>query len=126
MNSVIYRSRLPCLSHLQDSLPSRSINHEFFSILLGPRGVGRLLLLLLDELALDADLDLVADDPLAIEHHIERHSVVFPADMALGPAADPVAHHGAIDFPILQPLYIPRLPLPLSLQSALYVTTYTL
>ncbi len=101
---MICRSRLPCTSHLQDSLPTRSTNHEFFSILLGTRGVGRLLLLLLDELALDADLDLVADDPLAIEHHVERHAVVFPADMALGAVADPVAHHGVIEFPILQHL----------------------
>jgi len=33
---------------------------------------GSLLLLLLDELALDEDIDLVADDPPAIEHHVER------------------------------------------------------
>src|SRR5712691_12427266 len=62
---------------------------------------GRLLLLLLDELALDHDLDLVADDPLAIKHHIERQAEVLPVDLALGAVPDAVAHHGVIEFPVL-------------------------
>src|SRR5712691_652593 len=62
---------------------------------------GRLLLLLLDELALDHDLDLVADDPLAIKHHIERQAEVLPVDLALGAVPDAVAHHGVIEFLVL-------------------------
>ncbi len=73
---------------------------------LGTRGTGSLLLLLLDELALDHDLDLVADDPLAIEHHVERQAEVLPVDLGLGAVADPVAHHGVIEFPVLY--YIQR------------------
>ncbi len=63
---------------------------------------GRLLLLLLDELALEHDLDLLADDQLAIEHHVERQAEVLPVDLALGAVADAVAHHGVIEFPVIQ------------------------
>jgi 3-oxoacyl-ACP reductase-like protein len=38
------------------------------------RGNSSLLLLLLDELALDKDLDLVAYDKPAVEHHVKRHA----------------------------------------------------
>ena len=51
----------------------------------------RWLLLLLDELTLDEDLDLVADDPLAIEHHIECQAKVLAVDPGLGTVADAVA-----------------------------------
>ncbi len=60
-----------------------------------------LLLLLLDELALDQDLDLVADNPLAIEHHVEGQAELLAVDLALGAIADAVAHHGIIEFPVL-------------------------
>ena len=61
-----------------------------------------LLLLLLDELALDQDLDLVADDPLAIEHHVEGQAELLTVDLAFGAVRDPVAHHvGVIEFPVL-------------------------
>src|SRR5438874_13121543 len=62
----------------------------------GARGASSLRLLLLDELALDQDLDLVADDPLAIEHHVERHAEVLAVDLAFGAVADAVAHIGVI------------------------------
>ena len=67
----------------------------------GTRGAGRLLLFLLDELALDKDLDLVADDPLAIEHHVERQAEVLAVDLSLSTVTDAVAHHGIIEFPVL-------------------------
>src|SRR5256884_4683567 len=67
----------------------------------GSRCTGSLLLLLLDELALDKDIDLVADNKLAIEHHVERQAEVLPVDAALGTVADAVAHHGVIEFPVL-------------------------
>src|SRR5437588_9119867 len=57
----------------------------------GTRGASSLFLLLLDELALDHDLDLVADDPPAIEHHVERHAEVLAVNLALGAVADAVA-----------------------------------
>src|SRR5258708_32264176 len=84
----------------------QSIKRELFSILLGTRGVGSLLLLLLDELSLDHNLDLLADDPLAIKHHVERHAEVLPVDLAFSAVADPVAHHRVIEFPI--PHYVQR------------------
>jgi len=67
-----------------------------------------LLLLLLDELALDKDIDLVADNKLAIEHHVERQAEVLPVDPALGAVADAVAHHGVIELPILHHLQCHR------------------
>jgi hypothetical protein len=60
------------------------------------------LLLLLDELALDKDLDLFADDHLAIKYHVGRQAEVLPVDLALGAVGNPVTHHGVIEFPILQ------------------------
>src|SRR5579863_4560574 len=56
------------------------------------------LLLLLDELALDEDLDLLADDQLAIEHHVEHQAEVLAVDPTLGAVANAVAHHGIIEF----------------------------
>src|SRR2546421_6061988 len=70
----------------------------------GSRCTGSLLLLLLDELALDKDIDLVADNKLAIEHHVERQSEVLPVDAALGTVADAVAHHVVIELPIFHHL----------------------
>src|SRR5581483_1639638 len=40
--------------------------------------------LLLDELTFNHDLDLVADHPFAIHHHVERHAEVLAVDLALG------------------------------------------
>ena len=68
----------------------------------GTLGASSLLWFFLDELALDYHLDLVADDPLAIQHHVERQAEVLPVDLTLGAVADPVAHHGVIEFPVLQ------------------------
>src|SRR6266550_2234423 len=44
-------------------------------------------LLLPDEFALDHDLDLIADDELAIVHHVKRQAAVLPADPSGGAAA---------------------------------------
>src|SRR6266566_1751271 len=46
------------------------------------------------------DLDVVADDPLAIKHHVERQAEVLPVDLTLGAVTDAVAHIGIIEFPI--------------------------
>src|SRR6266487_4298470 len=95
-------SKVSTASHFtcaRQSPHERPTNRELFSILPDTRGAGRLLFL--DEFALDHDLDLVADDKLAIEHHVERQAVVLPVDLALGAVADAVAHHGVVEFPIL-------------------------
>src|SRR5215471_4194142 len=55
----------------------------------------------LDDLALDVDLDLVADDELAVEHDVEVHAEVLPVDAGLRGIADPVAH------PVVTELSIP-------------------
>ena len=68
---------------------------------MGVAASGSLPLLLLDELALDEDLDLLADDKPAIEHHVERQAEVLPIDLAFAAVADAVAHHGIIEFPVL-------------------------
>ena len=115
---MICRPRLPRICHLRDSLPTQSTNCELSSFLPGTRGAGTLLLLLLDELALDKDLDLVADDQLAIEHHVERQAEVSPVDLALGAVGDPVAHHGVIEFPISQHLQRQRPGVPFDGQVA--------
>ena len=62
---------------------------------------GRCFLLLLNELALDEDLDLVADEPLAIEHHIERQAKFLAVDLGLGAIGDAVAHHRVIELSVL-------------------------
>src|SRR5215472_13190719 len=46
----------------------------------------------LDDLTLDVDLHVVADDELAIEHHVEPHPEVLAIDLALGGVADPMTH----------------------------------
>src|SRR5262249_26458880 len=75
---------------------------------LGTRGAcGALLflfLLLLDDLALDQDLNLVADDPFAVEHYIECQAEVLAVDLALGTVADTVAHPGIVELAIAQPI----------------------
>src|SRR5689334_7411437 len=59
-------------------------------------------LLLLDELALDKDINLLTDDPFAIEHHVERQAKVLAVDLGLGTVADAVTHHiWVIEFPVL-------------------------
>ena len=75
-------------------------------------------MLLLDELALDKDIDLVADNKLAIEHHVECQAEVPPVDPALGAVADAVAHHGVIEFPVLHHLQRHRLGVALDSQIA--------
>src|SRR2546427_5929943 len=99
-NIVICRSRLPRITHLRDSLPTRDRPIASCSASgSGTRGAGSLLLLLLDELALDRDMNLLADDQPAIENHVKRQAVVLPVDPTLGAVADAVAHIGIIEFP---------------------------
>jgi len=74
-------------------------------------------LLFLDEFALDHDLDLVADDKLAIEHHVEHQAVVLPVDLALGAVADAVAHHGVVEFPYFTTFSVTGRVLPLMVRS---------
>src|SRR5260221_793120 len=69
----------------------------------GGRGGSGLLLLLLDNLALDEELDVIADDPLAVEHRTKRHAEVLAVDLALGAIADAVAHHRVVEFAIDYP-----------------------
>lgn len=66
--------------------------------------LGRLLLLLLNKLALDEDLNLLTDDPPAIEHHTECEAKVLAVDLRLRTIANAVAHHGIIEFSVLHHL----------------------
>src|ERR1700674_1274036 len=69
-----------------------------------PRCLGSGLLrqhLLFDELTFDVDLDVVADDELAVQHHVELHAEVLPVDLALGRVADTVTHVGVAELPVL-------------------------
>src|ERR1700682_6009975 len=52
---------------------------------------------LLDQLALDPDLDLVAHDEPAVQHRIEAHVEVLAIDLALPRVADPVAYGGVVE-----------------------------
>src|SRR6266567_8052277 len=64
-------------------------------------GTGCLGLLLLNQLALDHDLDLVADDEPAVQHHVEAEAEVLPVDLRAGAVGDPVAHHRVVELPVL-------------------------
>src|SRR5437016_4335858 len=46
----------------------------------------------LDQLALDRDLDLLANDEPVVGDHVERHPEVAAHDLAFGRVADSVAH----------------------------------
>src|SRR5262249_51469509 len=56
---------------------------------------------LLDELALDLDLDLVANNQPSIKHQVERQAEIFAVDLALSAVSDAVAHVRVIEFPVL-------------------------
>src|SRR5712692_3423786 len=58
-------------------------------------------LLNFEELALNVDLDLVAHDELAVQHHVEPHTEVLPVDLALGRVAYPVTHVRIVEFTVL-------------------------
>ncbi len=76
-----------------------------------------LLLLLLDKLALDKYLDLLADDPPAIEHHIECQAKILAVDLGFGTVANAVAHHiRVIEFPVLYHLQCNRIGIALNSQ----------
>src|SRR5260370_22603311 len=98
--------------------PERAINRKLFNTRLSYLWRRCLHLLLLDELALDQDIDLVADDKLAIEHHAECQAKVPPVNPALGAVADPLAHHGVIEFPVLHHIQCHRLRVALDRQVA--------
>src|SRR5260221_4099776 len=82
------------------------------------RGGGGLLLLVLDDLALEKERDVIADDPLAVEHRAERHAEVLAIDLALGAVADTVAHHRVVEFAIDYPRQRDRLGIALDGQVA--------
>src|SRR5260221_4250017 len=109
-----------CLAHptSETVYPERSINRKLFNTRLSYLWRRCLHLLLLDELALDQDIDLVADDKLAIEHHAECQAKVPPVNPALGAVAEPVAHHAVIEIPVLHRLQRHRLGVALDGQVA--------
>src|SRR5260370_41083407 len=78
--------RAVCLAH-------GTLRRALAGLARGGRGTSGLLLLLLDDLALDEELDVIADDALAIEHRAERHAKVLAIDLALGSVADALPHH---------------------------------
>ena len=81
-----------------------------------------LLLLLLYELAFDEDLEIIADDEFAVEHHIERQAKILAVDFGLGTIGNAVAHHiGVIEFTVLQHLQCNRMGIPLDGQVAGHV-----
>src|SRR5260221_9272883 len=59
----------------------------------GGRGSGGLLPLLLDNLALDEEVDVIAGDPPSAEPRAERHADVLAIDLAPRPVAHAVAPH---------------------------------
>src|SRR5207248_11670062 len=66
-----------------------------------PRRLPRLLLF--DQLPLDHYLDLVADDELAVQHHVEVQPELLAVELALRAVRDPVPHHRRIvELPVLQ------------------------
>src|SRR5262249_5977657 len=57
--------------------------------------------LLLDQLAFDHDLYSVADDELAIQHHVEGQAKVPPVNLGGGAVGNAVAHHSwVVELPI--------------------------
>src|SRR5258706_11697174 len=95
-------------------LPRATLRRGLAGLARGGRGTDGLLLLLLDDLALDEELDVIADDPLAIEHRAERHAKVLAIDLALGAVADAVAHHRVVEFAIDHPRQRDRLGIALN------------
>src|SRR5438270_2031863 len=67
-------------------------------------GLGRL-----DDLAFDVDLDFVADDELAVQHHVEAHAEVLAVDLRLSRVADAVAHVRVIELAVLHDVERDRL-----------------
>src|SRR5437773_5572056 len=79
---IAIRFRLPRTSHVRDNLPTKDRSIMSRSASYRARVVPGVAIS--HEFALDHDLDLVANDPLAIEHHVERQAEVLPVDQALG------------------------------------------
>src|SRR3989440_5093998 len=67
-------------------------------------GVGRL-----DDLALDVDLDLVADHELAVENGVEAHPEFLAVDLRLGRVADAVSHRRVVELAVLHDVQRHRL-----------------
>src|SRR5712692_6910878 len=62
-------------------------------------------LLLLDEFALNHDLDLLADDEPAIQDHAETQAEILPVDLGSGAVGDSVSHHPrVVELPVLRHL----------------------
>src|SRR5689334_13396301 len=76
-----------------------------------------LLLLLFDEFALDEDLHLIADDPLAIEHHVKCQAKIFAIDFSFCTVTDSMAHHiRVIEFTVFHDLQCNRMGIALDSQ----------
>src|SRR5260370_42381525 len=99
------RHRRGAAATSRDTTPTRSPTFERATPRCGPtdsmpscwsrtRGVGRFLLL--DDFALDVDLDLLAHHELAVQHHVERQAEVPPVDLSFRPVGDPVPHHARV------------------------------
>src|SRR5215471_12954346 len=60
-------------------------------------------LFLLDEFALDPDLDFLADDEPAIQDRVEAQAELLPVDLGRGAVRDPVSHHpGVVELAVLR------------------------
>src|SRR6202048_3394706 len=60
---------------------------------------------LVDEFALNHDLDLLADHEPAIKGHVEAQAEVLPVDLCGGAVSDPVSHHPrVVALPVLRHL----------------------
>src|SRR5450759_4680646 len=61
---------------------------------LGGRG---LLFLGFDQFAFKANLELIADNQSAVQHHVERHPIVSSIDLALAAIGNAMAHHRVVE-----------------------------
>src|SRR5262249_16616027 len=70
---------------------------------LGGSAGGCGVLLLLDEFALDRDLDFLADDEPAVQDRVETQAELLPVDLGVGAVRDPVPHHsGVVELAVLR------------------------
>src|SRR5579884_766266 len=65
-----------------------------------PDSSSALLRLALDQFALDMDLNLVTNQPPAIDQHIEGHAEILPVDLSLRAIGDAMAHHRVVDLSV--------------------------
>ena len=63
----------------------------------GGLGGRRLLFLGFDQFAFKANLELIADNQSAVQHHVERHPIVSSIDLALAAIGNAMAHHRVVE-----------------------------